>query len=418
MNYSTTFKNFIQCNQSKICVMLREGLVKEDFCDYVAIRGEMLTYMPHGREQKFNDAGRWIREGRQEIKPAKLMRKILTDDAINTLTDADFEKFTNLLKSFVGCNGCDENAAQTILKVVNGEFISHYYTLELNDDKVNGSNLAGSCMQGKPSSYFDIYVKNPSVCSLAVLLDGEGDLLGRALIWAASDGQKLMDTIYTNEKHMDIFKKFATDNGMKYKFSQSCHHHHFDGLSPNDFGRREVMLENSSFSNYPYMDTFYFLDGKILSNESDSNEYLELRDTNGGYEEICENPMVYDDETGEDINEDEAVYLDYRTPTGDSFCGYTHEDRCVTAYTDRGGREERLERHCFCINGDYYEYGHSEIVYSQYLNEDVHIDDVVYSEFCEDYIPRDEAIMCEETGEWFLEGDYSNFNLKTNEQTA
>jgi len=418
MQYSTTLRTFLNktYQSNKISDMLINGRIDYDFCDYIAIRGELLTYMPQGREQKFTDSGRWARDGRQEIKPAKLARKIIGDERIKLydLKDSDFEQFSNLLKSYVTSNGCDEQGVKTTMKVVNGEFITHYYTMDLNMDMVSGSPLSGSCMQGKDEEYFEIYEKNPNVCFMAILQDVEGDMLGRALIWKAQD-KYLMDRIYTLDKYMDVFIQFAKDNNIYYKQYQSAGYNYFNMLNGNSVNNFEVRihLNNYSCNYYPYVDTMKYLCNSVISNETfEGSNYYELNCTGGGFNEHESTPMVYDDHDGCDINEEDAVYMEYRTPSGERFSGYTHQDNVVGACLDMGGRDNRLDCHCVYVDGDYYEQGHSDIVYSEYLGDDAHIDSVVYSEFSEDYIPCDEAIYCEESGNYFLKGDYSN--IKTN----
>ena len=424
MQYSTTLKSFLRKNHNTDAIsrMLYNFQIEEDICDFIAIRGEMLTYMPYGRLQKFTDSGRWVREGRQEIKPAKLARKIIGDERIQMygLKDTDFEKFSNLLKSYVTSNGCDEQGVTTSLHVVNGEFITHYYTMDLNYDKTEGSSLHGSCMQGNKAEheYFEIYEKNPKHCSMLVLLDNDNDLLGRALVWKKKDTY-YMDRIYTIDKYMDVFIDFAKENGMYYKQYQSAGYSYFNMLNGNIVNGEEIEigLINYSFSYYPYVDTMkYLTEDGILTNgcPSDSTNYYELNCTNGGYNEHEATPMVYDDFTGDDIEESDAVHMDYSTPSNDSFSGYTHGDNVVYARTERG-RENRLEDHTIYISGDYYETGHSDIVYSEYLNDYAHADNMVYSDSENDYIPSDEAIYCEETEQYFLIGSQSYNNLKSNQ---
>jgi hypothetical protein len=67
-------------DHSTIASLMLHYSDKNLFCDYVTMRGEMFSYLPKGRPHMVNDSGRWAREGRQEMKPGKLARKILHEE--------------------------------------------------------------------------------------------------------------------------------------------------------------------------------------------------------------------------------------------------------------------------------------------------------------------------------------------------
>ena len=84
------------------------------FANYITMRGDMCSYLPAGREHKVNpDTGRWLRDGRQDMKPAKLARKLLNERGLYGLTDTDFEKFNNAVRSYISIMG-DEDGLSLI----------------------------------------------------------------------------------------------------------------------------------------------------------------------------------------------------------------------------------------------------------------------------------------------------------------
>ena len=414
MNHSTSFRkmiNELENDGDTIASFLcRSHYVTTEFCDYLTCRNDMISYLPAGREHKLTDDGRWARDGRQEMKPAKLARKVLKlDDIIangyRALTDADFEKFANNVKAYLMENGDDEgNLAKLTLKVVNGECIQHYYDQNNYNPKDTGSNLAGSCMKDRSASYFDIYANNPEVCSMLVCVDADNLVHGRAILWNDINHKKLMDTIYAPDNIRPLFINFAIKNGMQYKMQQSCHHESFDMFNGNTCNPQDTSVQLSSWTpiNYPYMDTLQYLDINtgILSNDAPSTEYYELRSTRGSYETHNSEPTVMDDLTGDEIAEDNAVYLDYVTDGGDRFCGYTHTDN-VTCTMDG----DRLDSHCLEVSGRYYETGSSSLVYSEYECDYILYNDAVYIESDNDYIRQCDAVEHAETGDYMNEAD-------------
>lgn len=360
-----------------------QGRLTNDEVNYLTMRGNLISYLPEGRPHLVNDDGRWAREGRQEGKPGRVIRKILTDSLIEAhdITDRVIEHFSNLCVSYVMANGDDESTANAVnLYVVNGEFIKLYYDGNYHSNLASG-NLSGSCMAFKDLEFFDIYSTNHDVCNMIVALDGERKLAGRALLWKTDNHGYCMDTIYAAESIRPLFIEFAIKNGFRYKAQQSCHHSSFDMLD----GKRindtcvSVTLKYSSFDYYPYVDTLYYLQSNKLTNyEPDTDyEYYSLRST-GGDSELCEpDDRVYDDWDDRDIDECDSVYLDYNRPDGYRWRGNTHQDN--TIYCQYGGYRI-LEEDSVYVDGDYYLRGCDAIIYDDFNDAWIMSDDSVYCE--------------------------------------
>jgi hypothetical protein len=387
-------------NYSEVANRMLNNSDKDLFCNYVTMRGEMCSYLPKGKSHIVTDSGRWAREGRQEIKPAKLARKIISSD--DNLTDKDFETFNNMVRAFIGINGDEDGEGKTLsVEVVSGEDIRKAY-LEDNYSNLadSGSNLWGSCMRyDKCQDYFDIYVDNN--VKLLIAKDVFGKIVGRALLWECINGRKAMDTIYSPENVRQVFINWAIENKHYYKSSQSCHHHYFDMFDGDrcDCWDADVQLACATFDEYPYMDSLRFLneDNKILSN-NDSIDWTHcLRDTGGGYE--SNRQTVYDEYDEEDIDEEDSVFLDYRTDEV-SWCGTTHTDN--TTRVEDGYRV--LDDHAMEVDGRHYVQGSDLIVYVESHGEYYRRCDTVET-YDGDIIHEDDAVECAHTGNTYYEGD-------------
>lgn len=410
VHYSTSMNTmlfkFYNDNDCKVSsALLSEHCFDNSFANYITMRGELCSYLPHGREHKVNEeTGRWLRDGRQDMKPAKLARKLILPRKIEErgITDTDFEKFSNLVKSYISVVGDEDGVGRNIkMEVISGEAIKEAY-LEDNYSKImgTGSNLWNSCMRYEGcQEYFGIYTLNPNQVQMLVALDSERKVLGRALLWNFTDNTKGMDTIYAPEGLQESFISWAIENDYIYKASQSCHHHAFDKRNRENHRDcyKQVKLDVKLFKKYPYMDSMYFYsyDG-ILAN--DSGEYdITLRCTGGGYEEDRDGQVC--DINGEYIEEDDANYVDYTRPNGRILCGYVWYENCV--YAQDGNYY--LEDDCVLVDGDYY-LENDEAICCTYEDEWAMKDDCVMldtGDFAGDWAKADDAV-CLGNGEWVL----------------
>lgn len=406
-----------------------------EFCNYITTRGSMLSYLPKGREHKTNpENGKWLRDGRQEMKPAKLARKILIPRVVESLSDADFEVFGNKVRAYLGIVGDEDGEGRNIkLEVISGDDIKDAYHHESYSYALgDGTNLHGSCMRsGDARYYFGIYTKNQDVVQMLVARDAEGKVLGRALLWNFDNGDKGMDTVYGANIIEQVFKEWAIDNGYYYKSSQSCHHHIFDMFSGSripteeykDKEFRKVTIKEWDFDYYPYVDSLYHMgrDGATIylcnGYKSGLDLFRTLRCTDGRYDEQDDDDD--DDyvvlENGDSCHVDNAYHLDYVAHDGDRVGGYYHESEVV--YTIDG--EHYLREHCTRIDGDWYTLDDDDIAYVEdrdayFLAENtvycevreltIHIDDAV--EVADgDWCDKDEAFKCTYDDQWYYKSE-------------
>ena len=320
-------------------------------------------------------------KSRNPIKLGRLINAVLPDQFDST----QIAKFTDKFKAY-------QKGEVGKIKVVEGEEIAHWYKAE-NYLELK-SSLGSSCMRSVNSKFFGIYVDNPEVCKMVVILEedeqGKEKLVARALLWKPSDiinGKGIefewfMDRQYaTSDAGVESLRKWAAEKGYAYKTNNT--HSLFSKVTfkEEDFScNMEVQLKKYVYYSYPYMDTFRRLDPDpfILYNDNNEDEeyagcYI-LNSTSGGYEEVQENTTGYFSEWHDEyIDEDEAVYSE---PLDD----YLRRNRAVEVRI--GSRSLR----------GWWPEDHDSIVYDEWNDVSIHIQDAVASEYYSGYILSDESI--------------------------
>ncbi len=251
---------------------------------------------------------------RGSVKMGRVIKKLLPQ-----ISDKDLEKLVNDLRS--------ETSGYEI-KLVKGLDIIKYYKRETCDEKsLQYGTLNSSCMMDKVTenkNIFDIYTKNPETCQLAVMLNGEGKLVARALVWKIDEISRydqslvtkgdedrfysslnlnwelvdqnnydndlfttkvkelyLMDRVYYTKDWMEnSLHKWAMSKRMMIKWR--------DQISYNGVTNRPILtvsVNKVGYRQFPYLDTFKYYDvqsGK-LTNFKISNRGFELQQLQGGY---------------------------------------------------------------------------------------------------------------------------------------
>lgn len=321
-------------------------------------------------------------QSRNPIKIGRLINQVFP----GKYTAVDVEKFVNQFKAATSAKVGES------FVMVEGSDIEKYYWHE--NYKEMAGDLGRSCMARK-KKYFDIYVQNPEVCRLLVLLEDD-KVIGRSLIWkldrndADSKIEYFMDRQYTIEQSDVIkFTNYAKENGWAYKTYNN--HHSYSNIT---YSGKEmncdmvVKLEQKSFDSYPYMDTFKRFDpstGELFNDRSKEEEYdgqYILEDTDGGYE------LIEDGKWSE--------YYDRMVPTEEAVWsdayGWLPEDRAIYI-------ESRRSR-----TSGWFPEDDDNIYYSEWDQEYLHLDDCVYSDDKDEYIYKPNAVL----GVYEIDGgDYS-----------
>jgi len=260
-----SLKQWLAGKDSAICKILCheniEAFCTTKFGNYIARRKDLLSFLPPGKPHEVNDDGTWKKEHRQEIKPARLVQKLLLPGVISNmgLTSKDFEEFANAVKA----SQVDDEDFELAFRLVQGHDIYHYYLARNYSHVHDTGTMDESCMKHSScTAFLQVYAENPGQVSLLVLLDKENRTVGRALVWHIDPGTVIMDRIYASDSNTQMFRDYAAKQGWLYKARQCAREDEFTSpftqLSTEQYF--EVSLGIWQFEYYPYLDTFRYLD--------------------------------------------------------------------------------------------------------------------------------------------------------------
>ncbi len=411
--YSQSFISFLRnsdCSIAKLlfrlhCKNYNPISLSDSELNYITFRQDgTISYLPAGKECKYNDDNEWSREGRQNAKPSKVIRKILCDRLQKKFKDSDFECFTNSYKANYSNSGYT-------FELLPSDQIPDVYEMDRGEGE---GSLNGSCMNGD-SSYLDIY-KCCEKLQILVFKNKEGLLCGRALVWQLSDTITFMDRIYVSQD-------FMYENFLGYAKSQNWwrkeHYKTYDYKSQfidsegNAISKKFVIYTDTDHSEYPYIDTFQYGEDGLLSNEDDYTYTYNCTggEREGDNEEDDHDGETYDDLAYEWIRNDDAVYIEngerrYRGLT-------THIDNCVVVgdewyhendsnIIEVGGKWYDKDDSDICeVDGEYHLL--EDCTYSEYDNCYYLSEDCVYSECHQTDILTSDSVEVE--GEYFHSDD-------------
>lgn len=221
-------------------------------------------------------------KNRQDIKIGKGIKAIL-DTGGYKFTARELEEFVNQFKATVD----KLNDKFSLFEMVQGEDIGYWYNRQQYYE--NSGTLGNSCMAGSPKKYFSIYMENPDVCKLLILKSKEDNtkIVGRALLWTLTGGEKYLDRIYTiHDSDIQLFRDYAKENGwyVKYFNNSSASSDVFDILGNQKSIKIKVNIKSGEYEAYPYLDTLKYFNpySGTLSINRDSDDYI-LESTGGDY---------------------------------------------------------------------------------------------------------------------------------------
>lgn len=287
----------------------------------------------------------WV-QMRNPIKVGKFLTKFANILSLK-LDDTSHENFINSFKSTHDI--INDNFAD--IDIVKGESMRKWF-LGANFES-NRGQLGKSCMRYEGCQpYFDIYCKNPEVCSMLILWSkkDENKIRGRVLLWKTNKGI-FMDRIYTNNDSDIVLLNRYRDVNKMMEYPEGQY----------------VQLSECEFDMYPYLDNFKWLDVdscRLYYGVQDETDKRKLQNTDGTFTENA----VWSEWEGEYIDEDEAVYCEH----------YGHILRENAVYLE--------------YDGHWYPATSNEACFSNYFEEYYHKSECVYSEFLESDIPRSESI--------------------------
>ena len=385
--FSSSFLDFIEKNidQNKVAKFLFQlgtmharnyqlpyKLLTTNEVNYLTMRNDgTISYLPNGKPHLTNnETGAWQRDGRQNGKPSKVIKKIFTPLALKMFNDSDFEAFANLYKA-------ESEAGQTTFEILNASEISNVYDMERSE---GGASLNGSCMNNK-GDYMDIY--NSEKIKIIVLKNKAGLLCGRALLWQVTNDIQLVDRIYcAKDEHYNLFIDFIKENKFHYKKDYRSYNNKttFIDIEGNEYNRVYKINLDTDCNYYPYIDTFSFGGYGYLTNDERGENIYTFQSTCGDREE--NEDTYYCEVSGNYYEEDDVVYIE-RGKYRDS---YIHYDYAVWV-KDIQEHMYNEDSSVIEINGDYYHSSNENII---------EIDGNYY------FNDSDEVCFCEDTDEYCL----------------
>ena len=215
---------------------------------------------------------------RTEIRIGRLIKKLFAD----TFSDTEIEKFVNQYKSILDQNAFD-------FEIWTGSDIKKGYASPNYTYTAPSSNaLMNSCMNDC-LDWVDFYMGCP--VSLVVLLNEEGHIFGRALLWEFEPKKYILDRVYVAFDR-DYFKfiDWAKKNGYWWKAeNKSGSEIKYTNGKLTDWFPIDIKLK-FNFEEYkdwgiPYLDTFCYAQGNLLTNYIPrKGNYYKLTATDGTYD--------------------------------------------------------------------------------------------------------------------------------------
>lgn len=275
---------------------LDEKDTKQNFFD-ITDKDDTISFLPSNKlpkdwDQDDEPALPYTLPGRSEIKVGRIVRALLKIAEISSrlnsdIVDKDYEQFVNAFKSL-------KVDTSREFRLVNGEDIHKYYQMK-NYYSSHGA-LGGSCMADEGKSTFKVYTENPKKVQLLILIDGDGKIHGRALVWklkeSPCEAKYFMDRVYTNaDSDVIKFKNFAEEKGFLYKQKNNSYvedNVKFFYKGQPLLGEVKVKLDGD-FKNYPFIDTMCFLSKKMGDLSNIPTEDCFFLHSVSGECEVCSN---------------------------------------------------------------------------------------------------------------------------------
>ena len=363
--------SFIQVN--RVLRMIDKELGDAESKNQGQLKGQLPEdYLNKMYRLKNNQTNAVWNQQRTELQIGRFATKIIQnskDTNAKSLTQNDINAFVDNFKAYRDF----QTTKKDKFEIVQGEEIRKWYDEDTYEDAKY--HLNNSCMRyDRCQKYLDIYTENTNQVTMVIMKGMDPNkIIGRALIWKLSDGNIYLDRPYANnDEDVNLFKQWGRDKGYS--------------VYGDNYKHKEVTLDKSEFSSYPYMDTFKYLnrDEKLLSTDdsefdSGNESWIKLESTGGGYEEA--QTGIYSEYLGEYIDEDSAVYAE-------DLQSYIHSDDAY--YLEYSDQYVSNEANVVYSEYDSNYYLEEDAVHSNYLNDWVYANDameVYYSSEDQTWVP-------------------------------
>lgn len=205
--------------------------------------------------------------GDRKIRFGKFINKILYFYKYRRNLNKIVEELVNYYKFNVDITICK-------VALLNGDDIKHGYDMDYHH-RIQNSVLFNSCMNNRPSEFFELYSKNKNKIYLLVLLN-DGKIISRNLMWYIKKyNNVLLDKIYhTNDSIRTAIINLAehekwiiSDCGFAKNI---CKIDKGNCIQINDKKYLDIKLNFKGIKKFPYLDTFRYQ--SIFSNKL-TNKY-------------------------------------------------------------------------------------------------------------------------------------------------
>jgi len=255
VDYSLNLAKFFGSNKNIIEVMhLQEAIMGADtdisFID-IGEKNDVITYLSVNRFDQVNNGNYWESKYRQEMKFGRFIIKMYNDShRVITNQKKQVDEIVDLYKAYR-----EALIGKYDFKVIKGEEIKKWYSV--HNYATGSGTLNNSCMRyDDEQNRLWLYTDNPDKISLLIMIDKNNKLLGRALLWELSNGEKYMDRTYTIlQHHEDSFEMWADKNGINLTYAEVIDMIKEPKLS---VILQEIGVSGDGAQHYPFMDTFKF----------------------------------------------------------------------------------------------------------------------------------------------------------------
>jgi hypothetical protein len=323
--------------QSKYPYSLIDITDKNDKVSFVQANRYLKVHPDGERPDKTN---KYWSEGRTPEYAIGKFAQMVMKNVDKEVPGAELELFVNAYRTEYDLA---QKGDSHTFEVVKGAEIEKRYlesSFVNKSDYTGNDSLHGSCMR-KPgcAGFFNIYIENPDVCELLVMLDKEGKTMGRALLWTLDDGKRYMDRVYCVDTNTNV--------GKFYDWGKTNKIDYYYGLTPVAPADATVVVKGKEYKYYPYMDTFKYYDteeGTLTKSVPTNTEYvLYLQSTQGGGP-LLEEEFRWSNSEGEWLDIDNSCYCsdidDYVSSDFAIWLEYIGEyvsDRAETRYCEYDG---------------------------------------------------------------------------------
>lgn len=224
----------------------------------------------------------YINKNRRVVmKPGRLLVKF------GKMYDIDYQDSDKIKRLQMELTICTDDRYK--FEIVTGnDILKYYHHSKIADVQTN--SLSNSCMKhDKCTNYLKMYLDIPDIKMLILRDDIEDKIIGRALLFNSTTGEKVMDRIYGTEKTYLRYKNWAIKSGYWRKERQT-HDNQMSWVSPEGkphVKKFSIKCDVRNYTQWPYLDSFlYALDDGTLTNRllnDDSDKYIgKLRSIDGG----------------------------------------------------------------------------------------------------------------------------------------